>query len=112
MAMTESEFLQLADRCLSRFEQTMETMADQLDLELDIERQGYVLTLDFDRFGKIIVNAQAPMMELWVAARSGGFHFACRDGRWQNTRDSQSWGASLSRIVSEQIGQAVVLPEL
>lgn len=110
--MTESEFLQLADQCLSRFEQTIETLADQLDIDVDIERQGYVLTLDFDRQGKIIVNAQAPMMELWVAARSGGFHFALRDGRWVNTRDAQPWGAALSRIVSEQLAQAVVLPDL
>ncbi len=110
--MTESEFLQLADRSLSRFEQTMEDMAEQLDIDMDIERQGYVLTLDFDRFGKIIVNAQAPMMELWVAARSGGFHFAHKQGRWVNTRDGIAWGAALSRIVSEQLGQAVVLPDL
>ena len=110
--MTESEFLQLADRSLSTFEQTMEDMADNLDIDLDIERQGYVLTLDFDRFGKIIVNAQAPMMELWVAARSGGFHFARRNNQWVNTRDGVAWGPSLSRIVSEQLGQAVVLPDL
>lgn len=110
--MTESEFLQLADQALVSFEETIEALGEQLDLDVDIERQGYVLTLDFDRFGKIIVNAQAPMMELWVAAKSGGFHFARKNGQWTNTRDGETWGPALSRIVSAQIGQALVLPNL
>lgn len=112
MAMTESEFLQLADQSLLAFEATIENLGEQLGLDVDIEREAYVLTLDFDRFGKIIVNAQAPMQELWVAAKSGGFHFARREGQWCNTRDGETWGPALSRIVSQQIGQAVVLPGL
>jgi CyaY protein len=112
MAMTESEFLQLADQTLVAFEESIEQLAEGLDIDIDIERQAYVLTLDFDRFGKIIVNAQAPMAEMWVAAKSGGFHFARKDGQWCNTRDGEAWGPALSRIVSAQLGQPVVLPSL
>jgi len=32
-------------------------------------------------------NRQAVNKELWVAAKSGGFHYAFRDNAWHNTRD-------------------------
>jgi CyaY protein len=49
------------------------------------------------------------MQEIWVAAKSGGFHYR-RDGeRWVNTRDQSELFASLSRMASEQGGVELVL---
>ena len=49
------------------------------------------------------------MQEMWVAARSGGFHYK-RDGElWINTRDNSELFASLSEMIREQGGVPLVL---
>jgi len=108
--MTESEFLALAERTLGAIEAALEQVADDGELDVECSRSGNVLDIEFiDSGSKIIVNSQAPMQEIWVAARSGGFHYR-RDGdRWINTRDGSELFAALSRLVSEQGGVAVAL---
>lgn len=106
--MTESEFLELAEQTLDQIESALEGAGDQLDVECS--RSGNVLEIEFiDNGSKIIVNSQTPMQEIWVAARSGGFHFR-RDGeRWSNTRDGSELFDALSQAVSEQGGVSVRL---
>ena len=103
--MTESEFLARAEQALSAIEAALERVSDEGELDVECSRSGNVLEIEFIANGsKIIVNSQAPMQELWVAARSGGFHYRCDDGRWLNTRDGSELFASLSKVVSEQGG--------
>ncbi len=67
------------------------------------------MELEFENGSKIIINSQAPMQELWVAARSGGFHYR-RDGeRWVDTRSGSELYAALSGYVSEQAQVALKL---
>ena len=101
--MTESEFLALADSALSHIEAVLEEVTQSTDIDIECSRNGNVLEIEFiDNGSKIIVNSQAPMQEMWVAARSGGFHYRREDGRWKNTRDGSELFASLSRMLSEQ----------
>jgi CyaY protein len=109
--MTESEFLKQAEAILSHIETALETLADAGDLDVECTRSGNVLEIEFiDNGSKIIVNSQAAMQELWVAAKSGGFHFRATDGQWLNTRDGSELFAALSRMMSEQSGVAISLP--
>lgn len=110
--MTESEFLALADETLGAIEAALERAANDSDLDVECSRSGNVLEIEFvDNGSKIIVNSQAPMQEMWVAARSGGFHYKRVDGQWRNTRDQSEMFASLSKMVTEQGGIAVSLGE-
>jgi CyaY protein len=108
--MTESEFLAVAEETLDRIEAALERASGESDLDIECSRSGNVLQIEFlDSDSKIIVNSQAPMQEMWVAAKSGGFHYK-RDGeRWVNTRDRSELFASLSKMVSEQGGVELVL---
>ncbi|OWW18646.1 iron donor protein CyaY [Noviherbaspirillum denitrificans] len=108
--MTETEFLALADETLSAIEAGLERAANDCDLDVECSRSGNVLEIEFvDNGTKIIVNSQAPMQEMWVAARSGGFHYKRVDGEWRNTRDQTELYVSLSRMVTEQGGVAISL---
>lgn len=110
--MMESEFLALADATLSRIESEMERIADSTDLDIECSRSGNVLEIEMvDHRAKIIVNSQAPMQEMWVAAKSGGFHYRREGGRWINTRDGSELYASLAAIIGAQSGTPVVLSE-
>ncbi len=108
--MTESEFLKQAEAVLNHIEAELEALADADELDVECSRSGNVLEIEIIANGsKIIVNSQAPMQELWVAARSGGYHFREQDGEWRNTRDGSEFFDALSRAVSEQGGVAVTI---
>lgn len=108
--MTESEFLALADRTLGSIEASLERIADTSDIDIECSRSGNVLTIELvDNGSKIIVNSQAPMQEMWVAARAGGFHYRREGDRWVNTRDGSELYASLSALLSEQAGDTVTI---
>ncbi len=101
--MTESEFNQLADKTLARIEQAL----DEADTDIDYEMNGGILELTFANGSKIIVNRQTAAREIWVAAKSGGFHFVWRDEAWRDTRDGGELFAALGRYASEQAGLTV-----
>lgn len=103
--MTDSEYLALAETAL----RAIETAIEASGADIDTERSGNVLTLEFDNGSKIIVNLQAPMHEIWVAAKAGGFHFRQKDGAWRDTRNESELFDALSSFVSQQAGETVVL---
>jgi CyaY protein len=106
--MTDPAFQRAADATLDAIEAALERAADD-GLEVDVERQGNVITLTFDDDSKIVVNSHSAAQEIWIAARAGGFHYRQRDGRWIDGRSGDELWAVLSRLVSQQGGAAVVL---
>lgn len=101
--MTPSEFTQLVDTTLAKIEQAIEAS----NAEIDFETSAGILELEFENGSKIIINRQSASQELWVAAKSGGYHYVWKDEAWHNTRDGSELFAALSRYVSEQAGQTV-----
>jgi CyaY protein len=103
--MEEREFLALADAQLARLETGLEKLVDAGEVDLDYElKPGGIIEVAFADDSKVIVNRHAAAREIWVAARSGGFHFKPEAGRWIGTRDGQDLAAVLSRCLSEQSG--------
>lgn len=101
--MTETEFLREADACLQRVQDIFEQAFENDELDVDCKRSGNVLEIEFVENGsKIIVNSQAPMQEMWVAARSGGFHYKHDGQHWRNTRDGTEFFETLQRLAREQ----------
>jgi CyaY protein len=105
MGMNESEFTAAAERTLAAIEAAVEACG----ADIEAVRSGNVLTLELADGSKVVVNSQTPTRQIWVAARSGGFHYEWRDGAWRDTRDGAELFAALSRIVSAQGGEAVLL---
>ena len=103
--MTESEFLQRAEQVMTAIERAI----DATDADMEFSRSGNVLTLELGNGSKVVINSQAPMQQMWVAGRNGAFHYAWRDGAWHDTRDGSELFAALSRLVSAQGGEPVVL---
>ncbi len=108
--MTETEFLAIAERVLDTVESAFEQAGDESDVDIECSRNGNVLEIEFvDNGSKIIVNTQAPMQEIWVAARAGGFHYRLVEDRWVDTRDGSELFAALSRLASLQAGAVLKL---
>ncbi|HXC39169.1 MAG TPA: iron donor protein CyaY, partial [Burkholderiales bacterium] len=62
--------------------------ASGVDCEPELKAGG-VLEVEFEDGTKIIVNKHGAAQEIWVAAKSGGFHFRYEDGRWLDTRSKE-----------------------
>jgi CyaY protein len=108
--MSETEFLDLAESTLDAIESAMDRLNDQDLLDVECKRSGNVLEIEFiDNGSKIIVNSQAPMKEMWVAARSGGFHYKRVGEQWINTRDGSELFVALSQLASAQGGAEITL---
>ena len=103
--MTETEFNQEVDATLMRIEAALDTQ----DADIDYETSAGILTLEFEDGSKIIVNRQGATQEIWVAAKSGGYHYRWSDGGWRNTRDGSELLASLASYISLQSGGDIVL---
>lgn len=104
--MEESAFNALAEAELVRIEAALEGCGLDLDMEL---KQGGILEVEFDNGSKVIVNRHTAAREIWVAAKSGGFHFRAEGDKWIAGRDGTELYQVLSRVVGEQAGAAVML---
>jgi len=101
---TESEFIASADALLAAIGAALDDATDESDADIDWSLNDGILTVDCGTSGKVIVNRHVPNREIWVAARSGGFHFRADGDRWVDTRSGHTLDATLSRVMREQAG--------
>ncbi len=104
--MTESEFEALAGEALSALERAFEAGAPDADVQSKGEG---LLEIEFEDGSKMVINRHAAAREIWVAAKSGGFHFRHDGSAWRDTRDGGELFAVVSRLASQQSGTPVLL---
>lgn len=106
--MTENEFLDQAEAVMN----TIEDALDECETDIDFDTMGEVLTLIFENGSQVIINKQTPLKQIWVAAKSGGFHFDFNElsQRWVLNNDpNKTLVDSLNLYCSEQSGEDIKL---
>ncbi len=104
--MNDSEFNALADEALKLIEAALEQSGADLDFAMI---SAGVLEIELPDGSKIIVNRHSAAREVWVAAKSGGYHFRWDGSAWRDTRDQSELMAALTRVLSSQSGESVKL---
>ena len=84
MSMNETQYLQKIEDAFEWVESQVDHWAGSYDLDLESTRTGPVLEVEFESGQKIILNAQAPTQQLWLASVEGAHHFV-----WQS--EQQAW---------------------
>jgi len=107
--LSDSEFHARANGVLSAIEATLDRWLQEDEIDIDSQRTGGLLELQFPSGSKIVVNTQPPLHELWLAARTGGYHFRWVGGEWIDTRSGGEFFATLSREITEQAGRPLVI---
>ncbi len=102
--MTDTQFLDQAELLLQTVEQACDRLNDATEADIDNQRVGAMVTLSFPNASQIVVNMQKPLHEIWLAARSGGYHFRFDGGKWQDTKGQGEFFLNLDRCASEQAG--------
>jgi CyaY protein len=100
--MSDIDFNQAAGATLARIEQALEAA----DLDFETPADG-IIEIEFGDGSKIVVNRHGVARELWIAARSGGFHFRPQDGDWVDSRDGTPLFTRLAHLIAAQGGGTV-----
>ena len=105
----DKQFHLLGGQVLQSIELALEAADEELDLDLDIERQGgNVINIHFRDRSVIVVNTQPPLHEIWVAAKSGGYHYrwsgTLSKPLWLDTKTGRELMGDLSEFASTQAG--------
>ncbi len=105
MSLTEARFHDLVDA-------TQESVEDIFDDSG--ENSAGILTVRFANGSQLILSRQVPIRQLWLAAKSGGFHFDYDSAtdRWICDTSDELLGEMLARITLEQAEEAIEFDEL
>ena len=99
----EAGFNQASGATLAHIEQVLE----DADLDFETPADG-IIEVEFDDGSKVIINRHGVAREIWVAARSGGFHFMpVAGGGWVDTKDGTPLFDKLGALVALQGGGTV-----
>jgi CyaY protein len=105
--MNEAMFLTLAEQTLTELEDAI----DDSNGPLDYENNGSVMTIDCeDSDSQVIVSRQLAMHQLWVAAKSGGYHCDWQNEQWFCKTTGETLKQLLDRVLSEQSDDSLCLP--
>lgn len=104
--LNEAEYEDLARKTIEGIEEAVETRAPDIEFETEDE----ILTLEFPDGSRIIINKQRPLKQIWVAARSGGFHYDydSERGLWLRAGGHELL-ADIESFASQQLKAAVHL---
>ena len=102
--MTDLEYMDRAEALLRSVEACCDRLNEGTAADIDNQRVGGMVTLTFPNRSQIVVNLQKPLQEVWMAARSGGFHYKFDGQRWMDTKGHGEFFAHLTRCASEQAG--------
>lgn len=104
--MNEAEFIAQAETTMMELEDSI----DDCGGPLDYESGAGVMTIDCeDSNTQVIVSRQLAMHQIWVAAKSGGFHCDWKDDDWRCTTTDESLLDLLERVFTEQSNGPVSL---
>ncbi|NHC10905.1 iron donor protein CyaY [Stutzerimonas degradans] len=110
MSLSEARYHDLVDAAQEEVEDTF----DDSGLDVDLENSGGVLTVRFANGSQLILSRQPALRQLWVAARSGGFHFDYDEDAelWICDSSEERLGELLARVTQEQGGEALAFEDL
>ena len=83
----------------------IEDQIDELEKDIDVDSTAGMLAIEMPDGSNVVLSRQIANHEIWVAARSGGFHLSHTDGFWVCGTSNEKLGALLDRVFAEQLGE-------
>lgn len=106
MALSESDYLALAQPELRR----LLAAVDELGEEVDAELSSDILSVEFRDGTRFVINSHRAARQIWMAAGARAWHFdATTDGRWVAHKDNAELWSTLSEQLSSKLGRPLTL---
>ena len=106
-SLTDAEFEASTRAVLAAIEAQLDQWLEDDVVDIDMHRTGGLLELTMPAGSKIVINTQPPLHELWLASKSGGWHFQHQARRWIDTRAGLEFFELLSRELTHQAGRSL-----
>lgn len=106
--MTDLEYMDRAEAVLKQVELACDRINEDTDADIDNQRVGGMITIVFRNQSQIVINLQKPLHEIWMAARSGGYHYRFDGNAWMDTKGAGEFFAHLQREASSQAGMPLL----
>lgn len=107
---TETEFQQKAEDAIHQLEASFARLAE--DRDLDVQVEGGVLNVAFeeDQPGRFIVSPNSSVRQLWVSARVSSFKFDWSDeaGGFVLAGTGERLTQVITRLTREQLGDETI----
>ncbi len=103
----DADYHRLTQAVLAAIESNVDRWLQEDVVDIDAHRTGGLLELAFLNRAKMVINTQPPLQEIWLAARSGGYHYRYVDGQWRDTRDGSLLNERLNVCASAEAGTAL-----
>ena len=105
--MNSNRYTELLDDLMMAIEDAIE----DAELDIDYETANGILTLTCPNDSQIILSRQSALHQLWMAAKSGGFHFSFDEDneRWVLENKDETFIDMLNRCLTGQYGEPVKL---
>lgn len=86
--MTEQEYNTLVEDEMS---QIYDDLTEKYGEEVDIEKGDGIMKIILIDDTQLIISRQAPVMQIWLAAKHGGYHFSYDEGskKWRDTKTKE-----------------------
>ncbi len=105
---SEAEFQQHAEQAIAALERAFGELAEERDLDVQIE--GGVLSISFDEGepGRFIVSPNSYSRQLWVSARmsSHKFDWSNETGEFELAGTNETLRQVMTRLTQEQLGDS------
>ncbi|WP_300722867.1 iron donor protein CyaY [Pseudomonas sp.] len=110
MSLTEARFHDLVDAT----QENLEDIFDECDFDVDVENSAGILTVKFENGKALIFSRQAPVLQLWLAAPNGGFHFDYDEKRssWKCDKTDELLCEMVARLTLEHAGAELEFDEI
>ena len=97
-----------AESVLDAVEACCDRINELTDADIDNQRVGSMVTLVFSNQSQIVINLQKPLHEIWLAAKTGGYHYKFANAQWADTKGQGEFFSILSHNASEQAGRPLI----
>ena len=85
----------------------IEDEIDEFEADIDVDSSAGMLTIEFPNGSSVILSRQIANHEVWIAAKSGGYHLAFDDDQWFCRTSEENLPKLLDRVFTEQLGKTV-----
>ena len=110
MSLTEARFHDLVDAT----QENLEDIFDDCDVDVDVENSAGILTVTFENGKSLIFSRQEPLLQLWLAAPGGGFHFDYDEklSAWKCDKSDELLSEMVWRLTKEHSGAELEFEEI
>ncbi len=95
MAFVAAPYADLCEQLFARVEELL----DERDDDVDYESNGEICEITLADGSQIVINRQPANEEIWLAAKSGGFHFRHDGNAWVDTRGAKPFFERLAECL-------------